>query len=473
MKNSSFVLAALALLLATVSTTYSQQGRQGNPGQKGQQGAQDPGPRGAPIGAGLPVQGLSTEEVDYFTNGSNRFQAVETVPTGLGPGFNMNSCSGCHAQPAVGGSSPSATAYPNLGPNPQIAVATLDDATNAIPSFITADGPVREARFIYTTNPNGSLTNTPDGGVHDVFTIAGRGDAQSCQLQQPNFEQAQAQGNVIFRIPTPLFGLGMIEAISDETIMYNAQVNASLKQRLGISGQPNRNGNDGTISRFGWKAQNKSLNLFAGEAYNVEMGVTNELFPDERGYPPNPVPQSCLLNVTPEDGTNFLAPGSDSAAVPSDIVMFATFMRMLDQPAPACTGTGCSQSVQNGAQVFSAVGCALCHTPSMQTGPSYYAPAGLSNVTANLFSDLLVHNMGTGLADGVSQGTAGPSQFRTAPLWGVGQRVFFLHDGRTADLQQAILAHASSGSEANGVIGNFTRLTHAQQQDLLNFLRSL
>jgi CxxC motif-containing protein (DUF1111 family) len=109
----------------------------------------------------------------------------------------------------------------------------------------------------------------------------------------------------------------------------------------------------------------------------------------------------------------------------------------------------------------------------MQTGPSYYAPAGLSNVTANLFSDLLVHNMGTGLADGVSQGTAGPSQFRTAPLWGVGQRVFFLHDGRTADLQQAILAHASSGSEANGVIGQFRGLTQNQKQDLLNFLRSL
>src|SRR5580658_7622404 len=175
MKNFAFLFAALALLLATVSTTYSQQGKQGgNSGQSGQQGAQDPGPRGAPVSAGLPVQGLSAEEVDYFTNGMNRFQAVETVPTGLGPGFNMNSCSGCHAQPAVGGSSPSTTAYPNLGPNPQIAVATLDNATNSIPSFITADGPVREARFIYTTNPNGSLTNTPDGGVHDVFTIAGR-----------------------------------------------------------------------------------------------------------------------------------------------------------------------------------------------------------------------------------------------------------------------------------------------------------
>jgi CxxC motif-containing protein (DUF1111 family) len=424
------------------------------------------------MGAGGQVQGLSADEQNYFQNGLGRFESVDTVTTGLGPGFNLNQCSGCHAQPAIGGSSPSVTAFPNIGPNPQVAVANLDGALNIVPSFITPDGPVREARFIYATNANGSLTSTPDGGVHDVFTIAGRSDGQSCQLAQPNFEQQLAQGNVIFRIPTPVFGAGMMEGITDDTIMANMQANSNLKQRLGIAGQPNRNGNDGTISRFGWKAQNKSLQIFSGEAYNVEMGVTNELFPSERGYPPTPLPANCLLNATPEDGTNFMPVGSDTAAVPSDVVMFSTFMRMLDQPTPACTGSGCSASVQNGANVFSAVGCALCHTPTMQTGPSYYS-ASLSNVNANLFSDLLVHNMGTALADGVSQGTAGPSQFRTAPLWGVGQRVFFLHDGRTSDLQQAILAHASSGSEANGVISQYRGLTQSQKQDLLNFLRSL
>jgi CxxC motif-containing protein (DUF1111 family) len=424
------------------------------------------------MGAGGQIQGLSADEQNYFQNGLVRFETVETVPTGLGPGFNLNQCSGCHAQPSIGGSSPSVAAYPNLGPNPQVAVANLDGALNLVPSFITPDGPVREARFIYSTNTNGNPTSTPDGGVHDLFTIAGRSDAQACQLAQPNFEQQLAAGNVIFRIPTPLFGAGMIEGITDDTIMANMQANAGLKQRLGIAGQPNRNGNDGTISRFGWKAQNKSLQIFSGEAYNVEMGVTNELFPSERGYPPTPLPANCLINATPEDGTNFTPVGSDTAAVPSDVVMFSTFMRMLDQPTPACTGSGCSASVQNGANVFSAVGCALCHTPTMQTGPSYYS-ASLSNVNANLFSDLLVHNMGTALADGVSQGGAGPSQFRTAPLWGVGQRVFFLHDGRTSDLQQAILAHASSGSEANGVISQYRGLTQSQKQDLLNFLRSL
>jgi CxxC motif-containing protein (DUF1111 family) len=121
--------------------------------------------------------------------------------------------------------------------------------------------------------------------------------------------------------------------------------------------------------------------------------------------------------------------------------------------------------------MFNIVGCALCHTPSLTTG---FSPvAALNQKHANLFSDLALHNMGSGLADNVSQGGAGPNEFRTAPLWGIGQRAFFLHDGRTADLLQAILAHASPGSEASLSIAAFQLLPPAQKQDILNFLRSL
>jgi CxxC motif-containing protein (DUF1111 family) len=200
------------------------------------------------------------------------------------------------------------------------------------------------------------------------------------------------------------------------------------------------------------------------------MGITNELFPNERGYPPTPLPAACLINPTPEDTTNFDV--SSTISVPSDVVAFANFMRFLDQPAPSCTGTNCSASIQNGRNLFiNVVKCSVCHTPSMTTGTSYVT--ALSNIQANLFSDLLVHHMGSGLADGVSQGGAGPDQFRSAPLWGLGQRLFFLHDGRTSDLMQAIEDHASPGSEANAVIRNFNSLSASQQQDLLNFLRSL
>jgi CxxC motif-containing protein (DUF1111 family) len=210
--------------------------------------------------------------------------------------------------------------------------------------------------------------------------------------------------------------------------------------------------------------------VFAGEAYNVEMGVTNEMFPTERGYPPTPLPASCLVNPTPEDRTIFEA--TTPVGVSSDIDSFAEFMRFLDQPIPACTGTGCSAQIQSGRALFASVGCANCHTPSMTTGISDTTP-GLSQVVANLFSDLALHHMGIGLADGITQGMAGPDQFRTAPLWGVGQRVFFMHDGRTSNLVQAIFEHAGPGSEANRVIQNYEQLSTQNKQSIILFLRSL
>ena len=195
------------------------------------------------------------------------------------------------------------------------------------------------------------------------------------------------------------------------------------------------------------------------------MGATNELFADERDRTPG-----CQFNATPEDHTNF---DLDGPTLPSDVVRFTTFMRLLDQPQPGQS----TLSSQHGAQVFSQIGCNLCHTPSMTTGSS--STAGLSNVQANLYSDLLIHHMGTALADNISQGAAGGDEFRTAPLWGLGQRIFFLHDGRTNDLVRAIQSHASGGnrsypsSEANGVVNGYNRLSQSDQQDLLNFLRTL
>ena len=258
------------------------------------------------------------------------------------------------------------------------------------------------------------------------------------------------------------------------------RASASQRAQFGISGHPNAHlsgnvnvsANDGTITRFGWKAQNKSLLLFAAEAYNVEMGVTNQLFPQERDET-----AGCLFNAAPEDTLNFTpssARGSNTAVI-SDIEAFADFMRMLAPPLPAPA----TPSTLNGRAIFIRIGCAHCHTPSLTTakmvasGSSTRPSAALSNQTANLFSDLLVHHMGRGLADGITQGSAGPDEFRTAPLWGVGQRIFFLHDGRTSNLLEAIDAHRSPGSEATRVIEQFHRLKVKEQQDVLNFLRSL
>jgi CxxC motif-containing protein (DUF1111 family) len=188
--------------------------------------------------------------------------------------------------------------------------------------------------------------------------------------------------------------------------------------------------------------------------------VTNRLFPSEREVDP-----ACQLNPTPEDQPNFTAP--TPVAAMSDVTAFGEFMRWLAPPAPPQM----SPSVAHGQKLFVQLGCALCHTPVMNTANS--TSAALTNRPVPLYSDLVVHHMGTGLADGVTQGTAQADEFRTAPLWGLGQRIFLLHDGRTTDLLQAIQVHASQGSEANGVVAGFNALTADAMQDVLNFLRSL
>jgi hypothetical protein len=249
----------------------------------------------------------------------------------------------CHAQPSIGGSSPGLKSPQHSMPNPKVALATLHGATNTVPSFITSDGPVRVARFVMSeTSPN-----TLDGSVHDLFTIQGCSDASGCVVAQPDFTNQLAHDNVIFRIPIPLFGAGLVEDTSEATLVANLGLNPTLKASLGIGGRFNMNGNDATITRYGWKAQNKSVLMFAGEAYNVEQGVTNELFPNERGMTP-----SCNFNVTPEDRTDDSGVAAPAGVTASDIEEFGIFMRLLDQPHP----TTASASELRGQALFTSVG---------------------------------------------------------------------------------------------------------------------
>lgn len=459
MKRSILTLFFSLALVAASSSLSGSQSALAQTAPPPPPGPRDPGVRPGPSGAGGPIAGLQPIQMSYFTSALSRFLEVAsvsgTIPgesgVGLGPRFNGNSCSGCHAFPAVGGSSPPT--------NPQIGMATLDGAQNTVPNFLTPNGPVREARFL--TNPDGSA----DGGVHALFVITGRSDARGCQIQQPNFAAVQAANNIAFRIPTPLFGLGLVEATSDANLLATFAANSLLRASLGIAGHFNTSPNDGTISRFGWKAQNKSLLLFAGEAYNVEEGVTNELFPNERDNNPG-----CQFNQLPEDNTNLtndINSGSPASDLSSDIVNFAAFSRLTAAPAPAPT----TPQTTAGFQVFQTIGCQACHASTQTSGPSSFA--GLNQQTYAPFSDFALHNMGQGLADGISQGSAGPQEFRTAPLWGVGQRLFFLHDGRTSDLPTAIDQHASAGSEANVVVRNWRTLAPQDRQNLIAFLRSL
>jgi CxxC motif-containing protein (DUF1111 family) len=418
----------------------------------------DPGPRGGNAGAGGRMAGLTVKEAKFFDAGVDEFLEVQSVDggdgdseEGLGPRFNSNSCVSCHAHPAAGGTSPPTNPQLTVGPPNQ--VLTLTSL-----GIISEKGPVREVRF------------ASDGGVHDLFTIAGLDGAGTCAPLQPDF--GGNLGELRFRIPTPLFGLGLIEAIEDATILKNV----GTTKQFDITGTANRNGNDGTVTRFGWKAQNKSLVIFAGEAYNVEQGVTNELFPDERGEGGMPDSDQCYqVRPAPQDSVNYEL--TQPQAVIDNVNAFANFMRFLAPPVPVTSyGNVTSAQITAGAAAFEKAGCGICHTKSMTTGT--HVTAALAKKTVNLFSDLLLHDVGTG--DDISQGHADGTQFRTAPLWGVGQRLFFLHDGRTSDIVAAIKAH---GGEATRVINNFngvsiggdaaSNLNAEESLNLVKFLRSL
>jgi CxxC motif-containing protein (DUF1111 family) len=432
-----------------------------------------------------PINGL--KEIDPI------FPQFTTNSNGLGARHNADQCFACHSQPMLGGSGGF------LVPNP-VDVALLGSAAarppenpqfdliphrfgkqNTVPSFELQYGPIREVRFIYKVDGNGDIMRDgvgnpiPDGGVHQLWTVRGiqhDPTIPSCNLSQPNFEKQVQLQNLAFRIPLQMLGLGLIESIQDREILAKHAATASRRQELGIAGRPNRSGNDGTITRFGWKAQNKSIAMFAGEAYNVEMGITNELFPtateeDSNCNGPNKPEPNDVTRTDINDDIN--QSFNNPVHILADWMQFMVMMRFTDGPQP---DPHPSASAIRGSDLFNDIGCALCHTPSMRTAPVMNS-AVLQNRPVKLFSDLLLHDMGVGLADGISQGQAGPRDFRSTPLWGVGQRIFFLHDGRTSDLLEAIKAHRSHGSEANAVINEFNELPVSDKQAILNFLRSL
>lgn len=426
--------------------------------------SKDPGLRGPvkPVFMVTPIGGMSASESALFQLGVAEFRIFNSVmggpngplnkqtSAGLGPRFNSVSCGECHVQPTHGGSSAPVTNQAQLvsGVNTDYGILAPGQ-TN--PSFLQRNGPSFAVRFKY--NPD----HTRDGGVHQLFTISGRSDAPGCNIPQPDFATQFQSGNVSIRITTPTFGAGLIEAIPDSTILSNKNSSLPAKMALGISGHENRDPHNALIAKFGWKAQIRALRDFTAEAYRNEMGVTNDTFTVENDLTP-----ACQFNSGLDD-----KPFQTPQGIQTRVDIVNTFMRFL---APPARGTA-TASVNNGQSVFQNTGCVMCHTPVMNTGSST-SPA-LANKPVNLYSDLLVHHMGQGLMDDIIQGSAGVDEFRTAPLWGLGQRTFFLHDGRTSDLKAAIAAHAGTGSEANQVVANWNVLTETLKQDLLNFLRSL
>jgi len=365
--------------------------------------------------AGDPLPGVTPVEFDEFRLGLDDFLEVETAEEGLGPAFNGTSCAGCHSIPAIGG-------------------------TGAIAE-------VRAAR----RGPGGEFVPLDPAGetLFHLFSIPTHG----CQPMIPPEATVIAR-----RVPIALFGAGLVEAIPDETLM--ALEDPIDRNRDGVSGRAavltDAATGERRIGRFGWKAQHATLLAFSADAYRNEMGITNDLFPRELavGVTPDRM-RLCDPIPDPEDKR-------DPRTGRRGIDNFTSFMTLL---GPLDRGP-MDEATRIGEAVFGAIGCATCHTPAMETGPS--ANPLFHHRQVPLFSDLMLHDIGTG--DGIAQGVAAPEEMRTPALWGLRHRRPLLHDGSAATIEDAVGRHAS---EADLARRSYERLAAPQRAALLAFLRSL
>jgi CxxC motif-containing protein (DUF1111 family) len=368
---------------------------------------------------GDPLPGLLPAEFERFRVGLEDFLEVETAEEGLGPAFNAASCAVCHNVPAIGG------------------VSLVSEVRAA---YREPDGTIRPLR-------------AADGTALDTLFHLFSTPTHACQPALP------AEANIISRrIPIPTFGAGLVEAIPDETLL--ALADPDDRDGDGISGRAaivvDVGTGDRRVGRFGWKAQHATLRAFSADAYRNEMGITNELFPQElaAGVPAEQL-RLCDPIPDPEDRVD---PRTGLQAIDN----FEAFLQLL---APPPRGT-ITSAVQAGEALFDAIGCSACHVPVLETSPSRHPL--FDRRAVRLFSDLLLHDIGTG--DGIPQASAQPGEIRTPSLWGLRVRRPVLHDGSASTAEEAIERHRG---EAEHVRRRFDQLTSSQRTSLLAFLDSL
>ncbi len=365
-----------------------------------------------PPQTGGELAGLTAEQSRAFRDGLQAFRVQKTAATGLGPIFNNVSCVVCHSDGGPGGASPR-----------------------------------NVTRFGRNTN-----------GVFDPLSSLGGSLLQNSAISAAASEVIPPQANVIVRRQsTPIFGAGLIEAIPETTLLQN-EARPSVD---GIRGRAARivdvASGRSALGRFGWKAQQATLLSFSGDAFLNEMGITSRLFPTENAPNGKAAVLAQFDKVADPEAT------VDPLTGKSEVDRAADFMRLLAPPPTLVS----SASAIAGSAIFKGIGCAQCHLPSMTTGPN--AIAALSQKQVFLYSDLLLHDMGT-LGDGIAQGAAGTREMKTAPLWGLRLSAPYLHDGRAGTVDQAIRAHEGEGSVPRN---RYNQLTPQQRQQLLDFLNSI
>ena len=369
----------------------------------------------SPILPGAPLPGLTPREFSEFRLGLEDFVEVETAEEGLGPAYNGTSCAACHNLPSIGGG----------GVILEMRAAYRDDA-----------GDARE------------LNEIGDTLVHLLST-----PSHNCQVRMPDDVNVIAR-----RAPIPLFGAGLVEAIADETI--RGLEDPFDRNRDGVSGRAAvivdaATGNR-RVGRFGWKAQHATLLAFGADAYRNEMGITNDLFPREFAFNVSDEQMRlCDPRPDPEDR-------ADPATRRRGIDNFESFMRLLAPLSRSRT----DEVTRAGERVFAVIGCSSCHVASLVTAPN--ANPLFDRRAVPLFSDLLLHDLGTG--DGIRQGAAEAAEIRTPALWGLGSRRPLMHDGRAATIAAAIEEHRN---EAELARRGYARLLPEEREQLLAFLSSL
>jgi CxxC motif-containing protein (DUF1111 family) len=363
---------------------------------------------------GSPMPGLTSRELELFRVGREDFMEVETAEEGLGPMFNGTSCAQCHNIPAVGGT-----------------------------------GTMVETRAGYR-DESGRFHAPPGGTVMHLFSVP----PHDCQISV--YEEANI---VAHRISIPLFGVGLVEAIPDETIL--ALADPEDKNGDGIRGRAAIVDDVATsrkrVGRFGWKAQHATLLTFAADAYLNEMGITNDLFTAEAygNVHEDKLSSTCRAVQRIEDVR-------DRRTGRRGIDNFESFLKFLAPPARGPV----TASAARGETLFTEIGCSSCHVPQLTTGPN--ANPLFDRKPVALFSDLLLHDIGTG--DDIEQADATGNEIRTPALWGLRFRRPLLHDGSAPNVERAIERH---GAEAASVGGRYARLSRAEKMDLVAFLRSL
>lgn len=362
---------------------------------------------------GSPLPGITGRELELFRAGLDDFSEVETADDGLGPAFNGTSCSVCHSIPAVGGI-----------------------------------GTMTEVRGGYR-DQEGNFHELYGGTLYHLFS----NPPHRCQVQIPQ------EANVLARrAPLPVFGDGLVEAIADETIASHADPddlnNDGIRGR--VAWVEDLETGQRRAGRFGWKAQHATLLSFSADAYRNEMGITNDLMPNEMALG---IDAQTMKECSPKEG---LEDVRDRRTGLRGIDNFTNFMRFL---APVERGP-VDDATKQGEALFSSIGCASCHLPVLMTAPN--ANPLFDRKPVPLYSDLLLHDVGTG--DGIPQAAAKENEIRTPPLWGLRFRRPLMHDGATVTPAEAILRHRG---EATDAVNRFARLSEIERKDLIAFLNSL